>query len=254
MQTIKTLVAISLVLTQSVLGSSFTEAPRLSGRYCGFAKLFGFSTVSMSLDFHASERTANFVMIIGEISYSFETGVGYEIDEDSQMTLETGNVAFNQFLTSFGMGLTPQNFNSIYLSSEDTLISTITVGAFFDITVESNKQMCKREPGSVTYISTMGQVQATVDSAANTIVIVADGQDASRISPLGVFAYTLAEDGSFTLTQEGSSESVSYTLTQIPGVDKLLLQYQGADKRVSLVLSNPNREDEILGVDDMVLL
>lgn len=254
MQAIKTLVAISLVLTQSVLGSSFTEALRLSGRYCGFAKLFGFSTVSMSLDFHASERTANFVMIIGETSYSFETGVGYELNEDSKMTLETGNVAFNQFLTSFGMGLTPQNFNSIYLSSEDTLISTITVGGLFDVTVESNKQMCKREPGSATYISTMGQVQATVDAAANTLVVVADGQDASRISPLGVSAYTLAEDGTFTLSQEGSSESVSYTLTQIPGVDKLLLQYQGADKRVSLVLSNPNRGDESLGVDDMVLL
>lgn len=254
MQTLRTLLSISLALTQTVLGSSFTEAPRLSGRYCGVAKLFGLSTVSMSLDFHESERTANFVMLMGGTAYSFESGVGYAIDEDSQMTLETGNAAFNQFLMSFGMGLTPQNFNSIYLSSDDNLISTISIGGFFEITVESNKEMCRKEPASAAYISTMGLVQAIIDAAAKTLVVIADGEDAARISPLGVFAYTLAEDGTFTLTQEGSSESVSFTLTQIPGVDKLLLQYQGVDKRVSLVLSNPSRSDESQGIDDMVLL
>ena len=237
------LTSIALLAFVPVLNAAaFGEVPSLTGKYCGYTKLFGLTSISMSLDFNPNEYQAKFTMVFGDKSFSYEDGISYTLDSDLKLILENENEAFNSFLASFSIGLTARSFNTLYDATADTLNSQIKAGMLIDLKVTSNKELCRKVQETATYASKEGLIQAMVDSDSSTVVLDLSGEQTSHLSPVGVVSFILEEDGSFNVSQEGSEET-SYTLRQIPGVDKLLLQYRADEKAVSVVLSR-QREDE----------
>ena len=245
------LAALSLILVIPVsVATGFPDIAPLAGKYCGYTSLFGFTTISMSLDFDPAAFRANFLMVIDAVPHAFNSGVAYTLNDESRLTLETDNDSFNEFLAKFSIGLTPRSFDTTYVRSEDRLDSYILLPFAPRFKVVSDKAMCKQTDESGTYSATSGEVLLAIDAIAKTISVNKEGEKAPGLTPDGLLSYALKDDGSFGMTQE-ENEVRSYTLQQIPGVKQLLLQYSVSDgAQVSLVLVN---REKYFG-DEMVLL
>ena len=218
------LVLLLAVLLEESVGS-------MSGRYCGSRPLFGFR-FSGVLTFKGSEPLANFHFMLSERFFVFDEWISYTFDDESgALVIQEDHGGYNEFLKSFGVGLSPKKFRSNWNQATDVITSDISLPFGNKVTMLLTKEQCRLNLRSGTYRS--DRISVLVDTDSETLVITADSRIPSHVVGTEL-KYSFDEIGSAQLMSVADGSVVdSVRLEPVPNEPAIALVFQDGSSNTS---------------------